>query len=129
MHCAPAYWTQPDDFLPERWIVKKGHEFYRLKGAYRALEIGPRNCLAQRLAMTELRAVLAGIVRRYIFKPAYEKLDRMILNKSLQTYRGERVYQIKEGAAHPVDQYSCRASTRENKEVTSIDALNRANET
>lgn len=113
MHRAPAYWTRPDDFLPERWLVEPGHELYPLKSAYRAFEIGPRNCVAQGFVMTELRVILACIVRRYDFKPAYDEWDRLHRTKGLQTYRGERVYQIEEGAAHPVNHYPCRISSNE----------------
>lgn len=110
MYRAPAYWTRPDDFVPERWLVEAGHALHPIKGAYRAFEIGPRNCIAQGLVMTELRVVLVCIVRQFDFKPAYDEWDRLHPSKDLQTYRGERAYQIEEGAAHPVDHYPCRVS-------------------
>ena len=112
MHRAPAYWNRPDDFLPERWLVEPGHELYPMKGAYRAFEIGPRNCMAQGFVMTELRVILTCIVRQFDFKPAYEEWDKLHPSMGLRTYRGERVYQIEEGAAHPVEHYPCRVSVR-----------------
>lgn len=60
---SPAYWSQPEAFLPQRWLVKPGHELYPIKGAYRAFEIGPRNCVAQGFVMIELKVVLACLVR------------------------------------------------------------------
>lgn len=113
MHRAPAYWTRPDEFLPERWLVEPGHELYPMKGAYRAFEVGPRNCFAQGYAMTGLRVLLACIVRQFDFTPAYDEWDRMHPSKSLRTYRGERAYQIEEGAAHPVNHFPCRVFVRE----------------
>ena len=115
MHRAPAYWIRPDEFLPKRWLVEPGHELYPMKGAYRAFEIGPRNCFAQGYAMMELRVVLACVVRRFDFKPAYDEWDRIMHPRkgSLQTYRGERAYQVAEGAAHPVDHYPCRVFLRD----------------
>jgi len=115
MHRAPAYWTQPDVFLPERWLVTPGHELYPVKGAYRAFEIGPRNCVAQGFVMTELRVVLACVVRQFDFQPAYQEWDRLYApgkEGALKTYRGERAYQIEEGAAHPAEHYPCRVSVR-----------------
>ena len=62
--------------------------------------------------MTELRVVLAMTVRQFDVKPAYEEWDLLHPNKGLRTYRGERVYQIEEGAAHPTDKYPCRVFER-----------------
>lgn len=114
MHRAPAYWAQPDEFIPERWLVEAGHALHPMKGAYRAFEIGPRNCIAQGLVMTELRVVLACIVRQFDFKPSYDEWDQLNLRKGLRTYRGERAYQIEGGSAHPVEHYPCRVSIRNN---------------
>ena len=113
MHRAPEYWKRPDEFLPERWLVDPGHELYPMKSAWRPFEHGPRNCIAQGLAMTEIRVVLVLIAREFDFKPAYDEWDSLHPKKGVQTYRGERVYQIEEGAAHPADHYPCRVSLRE----------------
>ena len=114
MHRAPAYWKQPEDFLPERWLIpnsKTDNDLLPMKGAYRAFEIGPRNCVAQGFVMTELRVILALLVRSFDFAPAYEEWDRLHSSRG-GTYRGERAYQIEEGAAHPVDKYPCRVVER-----------------
>ncbi|KAL8702968.1 MAG: hypothetical protein Q9201_003851 [Fulgogasparrea decipioides] len=113
---SPVYWSKPDAFLPERWLVKPGHDLYPIKGAYRAFEIGPRNCVAQVFVMTELKVVLACLVRQFDFSPAYEEFDALNRGKRVAgmttTYRGERAYQIEEGAAHPADHYPCRVHVR-----------------
>lgn len=112
---SPAYWNRPDEFLPDRWLVQSGHELYPVKGAYRAFEIGPRNCVAQTFAMTELRLILVFLVRQFDFSSAYQELDALNLLKNkaqIRTYRGERAYQIEEGAAHPADHYPCRVRVR-----------------
>ncbi|KAL8638805.1 MAG: hypothetical protein Q9228_004078 [Teloschistes exilis] len=109
---SPVYWPRPDTFLPERWLVKLGHELYPIKGAYRAFEIGPRNCVAQGFVMTELKVILAGLVRQFDFSPANEDLNHQTRRAKVTTYRGERAYQIEEGAAHPADHYPCRVSIR-----------------
>ena len=116
MQRSPVYWIRPDEFLPDRWLVKPEHELYPVKGAYRPFEIGPRNCVAQALAMTELKVVLACLVRGFDFSPAYEEFDSRDPSKlnrtDVRTYRGERAYQIEEGAAHPADHYPCRVRIR-----------------
>jgi cytochrome P450 len=112
MHRAPKYWVRPDDFLPERWLVEPGHELYPMKGAWRPFENGPRNCIAQGLVMTELRVLLACTVREFDFRDCYDEWDRAHPRKGLQTYRGDRAYQIEEAAAHPSAHYPCRVSLR-----------------
>ena len=37
----PAYWPQPDDFLPDRWLVPAGDPLYPVKGGYRPFEFRP----------------------------------------------------------------------------------------
>ena len=112
LHRSQQNWVRPEEFLPERWLVEPGHELYPLKGAWRPFEHGPRNCVAQSLVLTELRIVLACVVRRFRIQPAYEEWDALHPRKGLKEFRGERVYQIEEGAAHPVERYPCRVSFR-----------------
>jgi cytochrome P450 len=112
MHRSPKYWVRPDEFIPERWLVEAGHELYPMKGAWRSFEHGPRNCIAQGLVMTEMSVVLAMVAREFDIQPAYDEWDRLHPRKGLKTYRGERAYQIEEGAAHPVNKYPCRVSLR-----------------
>lgn len=83
LHRAPTYWLRPEEFLPERWLVESGHELQPMKGAYRAFEVGPRNCVAQGFVMTEFRVILACIVRQFDFQPAYDEWDRLHPSKGL----------------------------------------------
>ena len=121
LHCAmqraPEYWIRPEEFIPERWLVGPEHALYPMAGAWRPFEFGPRNCIGQGLVMMEIRVVLAMIVREFDFKPAYDEWDRLHAKKKrgVRTYRGERVYQIDEGAAHPADHYPCRVSLTEHE--------------
>ncbi|KAF7868680.1 hypothetical protein EAF04_005210 [Stromatinia cepivora] len=75
MHRAPKYWVEPEEFLPERWMVDSGHELYPVKGAWRPFEYGPRNCIAQGLVMMELRVLLGCPVREFVLEDAYEEWD------------------------------------------------------
>lgn len=107
MHRSGKYWTQPDDFLPERWMVSQDHELHPRPGAWRPFELGPRNCIAQALVLVELRVILACLVRSFEVQPAYEEWDAKHLVKGTKLYRGERAYQIEAGAAHPAAGYPC----------------------
>lgn len=57
--------------------------------------------------MTTLRVVLALICREFEFRDAYGEWDEMHPGKG-GVYKGERVYQMESGAAHPVERYPCR---------------------
>ena len=114
MHRSPAYWTRPDDFIPERWLVDSTHPLFPTKGAYRAFEIGPRNCVAQGLVMTELKIVLVMLARQFEFQDSYDEWDSLHPAQKGENRRlnGDRAYQIEEGAAHPAAHYPCRVFLR-----------------
>ena len=114
LHRSPKYWKYPDEFLPERWLVEPTHELFPPNDAWRAFEHGPRNCIAQGIVMTELKIILACLVREFDFKPAYDEWDRLHPTKGSGIYRGDRAYQMEEAAAHPVEHYPCRVFLREN---------------
>lgn len=86
----PETWARANEFVPERWLAREDDEdpLYpprRAKNAYRPFELGPRNCIGQELAQTELRAILAMTVRELDFEPAYASDAPEVL--------GERAYQ------------------------------------
>ncbi|CAB9529916.1 methylcoclaurine 3'-hydroxylase isozyme 1 [Seminavis robusta] len=66
LHHHPDYWSQPEDFVPERWIQKA--DVGISNGAYMPFAIGPRNCLGQPLAHWILRTLLARLVQRFDFE-------------------------------------------------------------
>ena len=108
----PSYWKQPNDFLPERWLVGPGDPLYPVKGAWRPFEHGPRNCIGQGLVILELKVVLALTVREFDVRDAYEEYDRLHPRKGIMDVEGERAYQIDQGGAHPADRFPCRVSLR-----------------
>ena len=116
MHRSAKYWPRPNDFIPERWFVGPEHELHPVRGAWRAFEHGPRNCIAQEQVMVELSVVLVMVVREFEFKNCYAEFDRLKSGATRSTYRGERAYQIEEGAAHPVDGYPCRVFMRNERQ-------------
>ena len=110
IHRDPRYWPEPNDFIPERWLVEEGDQLYPLKGVYRPFEFGPRNCIGQELAMLELKLVLIMTAREFEIKSAYDDWDRSHLKNGPKTVSGDRAYQILSGAAHPSDGLPCRVS-------------------
>lgn len=85
VHRNEQYWSQPDDFIPERWISENGEPVNPVanKSAYRPFELGPRNCIGQELAQTELRLILALTVREFDILPQYSKGDAKVFGEPL----------------------------------------------
>lgn len=81
----PDYWPDPEAFIPERWLVREGDPLRPVKNAWRPFELGARGCVGQELAMTELRMLLALMVRDLDIIPAYEE--------GAPTFCGDEAYQ------------------------------------
>lgn len=109
-HHNPRYWARPEEFLPERWLVPEGDELYPPKNAWRPFERGPRNCIGQELALTEIKVMLALTVREFDFRDAYKEFDEMKKNPSGWNVNGQRAYMMRRGGGHPADHYPCKVT-------------------
>ena len=77
LHRHPQFWSRPDDFVPERWLVNSSDDDGRTgqrdkgvatPGAFIPFAAGPRNCVGQPLANVILRTLLARLIHRYEFR-------------------------------------------------------------
>ena len=78
MHRDPVVFPQPDRFIPERFLEPENFSFLDSAfahfprpvplGAFIPFSTGPRVCLGLRYALLEMKAVLAGVLRRYHLK-------------------------------------------------------------
>lgn len=82
-HTDPKYWPRPSEFLPERWLPFTSlPDTYSEnlqpseKEAWRPFSRGPRVCIGQELALTELKLVLALTAREFDVASMYEEIDR-----------------------------------------------------
>eukprot|EP00592_Proboscia_alata_P022977 CAMPEP_0194425640 /NCGR_PEP_ID=MMETSP0176-20130528/24871_1 /TAXON_ID=216777 /ORGANISM="Proboscia alata, Strain PI-D3" /LENGTH=549 /DNA_ID=CAMNT_0039236011 /DNA_START=66 /DNA_END=1718 /DNA_ORIENTATION=+ len=55
---------RPKDFVPDRWLTSK-----RSKN-WMPFSVGPRNCIGEKLAMAELKACIAHIIRHFYIRPS-----------------------------------------------------------
>jgi cytochrome P450 len=75
LHRRADLWPQPNKFLPERWFAPEGDPLRPHKDAWRAFELGSRNCIGQELALIELKIVVVLVARRFDIAEAWDKMD------------------------------------------------------
>ncbi|WAR18466.1 CP2U1-like protein [Mya arenaria] len=63
----PAYWEEPDNFRPERFIKD---DAVVSKEAFYPYSIGPRYCLAAKLSQMELTIMFATLIKHFRFTTA-----------------------------------------------------------
>lgn len=114
-HRNPTIWSDPDSFVPERWLPSSAvsdpepreKEARVRKNAWRPFELGPRSCIGQELALTELRLILVLTIRDLEIVPAYPE--------DAPTVFGEPAYQADlpgEVTAHLKDGFPARIMKR-----------------
>lgn len=69
LHRHPAYWENPDELLPERWMDPEA-EKRRPRFAYLPFSGGPRQCIGNTFALMEGVLLLATLAQR--FRPRLE---------------------------------------------------------
>lgn len=107
IHREPLYWPQPDKFLPERWLTSEDDPLHPVKGAWRAFEFGPRNCVGQGLSMLEMKLVLAMTIRKFDIRATFQEWETK-KNQSPQSVNGEKGYQVFDGTNRPRAGFPCR---------------------
>jgi cytochrome P450 len=66
VHRDPRYFDRPDEFVPDRWADDLAKRLPRC--AYFPFGVGPRMCIGNSFANTELALMVAMIARRFQFK-------------------------------------------------------------
>jgi cytochrome P450 len=63
LHRHPAFWSEPEEFRPERFAGADAEE--RHKFAYIPFSVGPRHCIGENIAMLEMLAHVHTMSRRF----------------------------------------------------------------
>ncbi|KAF1808400.1 putative cytochrome P450 [Eremomyces bilateralis CBS 781.70] len=78
------YFPKPLEFMPERWTTKP--EYVVDKRAFLTFSTGPYKCIGEKLAMMEMRAVMANIMRNFDVKFAPSEDCDAIENQTKDTF-------------------------------------------
>jgi cytochrome P450 len=66
LHRNPAYFSHPDQFLPDRWLPDSNMKFEKHNtSAFIPFSLGPANCVGQKFARRELFVVLSGLFKAF----------------------------------------------------------------
>jgi cytochrome P450 len=63
LHRHPAYWSEPEEFRPERFAGADAEERHRF--AYIPFAVGPRHCIGENMAMFEMLVHVCAMSRRF----------------------------------------------------------------
>ena len=82
LHRHPRYYTDPEEFKPQRWLKGKENRSKHHHFAFLPFSLGYRNCIGQRFAMYEAKLILAPIIREFEMKlsPSLENVDLRLVN-------------------------------------------------
>ena len=61
MYRSPSNFSDPDTFLPTRWLPDSQPQPVHVPTAFQPFSLGPRNCVGQRLGIASLRLIIAKL--------------------------------------------------------------------
>ncbi|XP_004599716.2 cytochrome P450 3A6-like isoform X1 [Ochotona princeps] len=70
LHQDPKYWTEPNEFRPERFNKKNKDSINPY--TYLPFGAGPRNCIGMRFALMNVKLALVQLMQNFSFKPSKE---------------------------------------------------------
>ncbi|KAF6815218.1 cytochrome p450 [Colletotrichum sojae] len=113
-HLDPTVWG-PDakSFRPERFLGEEAEGMHRF--AWRPFERGPRACIAQDLAMDELRILMLLLVRWFDFETVVSGTSERVMYMDLDNKVGDLAFQMVGMEARPRHDMRMKVKLRERK--------------
>uniref|UniRef100_A0AAG5DMS8 Cytochrome P450 n=1 Tax=Anopheles atroparvus TaxID=41427 RepID=A0AAG5DMS8_ANOAO len=93
LHYDPRYYPEPERFDPERFNEENKHKIPQ--GAYLPFGLGPRNCIASRFALMEVKAIVYHLLLNFQFVPTSRTPIPMRLAKGFVTLKPEKGMHMK----------------------------------
>ncbi|KAL7937577.1 cytochrome P450 [Trichoderma chlorosporum] len=70
----PEYWTQPEEFIPERWLGDPRFKNDQ-KRIFTPFSVGARGCIGKNLALAQMRLIMARLIWNYDIELTEESID------------------------------------------------------
>ena len=74
-HRNPEFFPNPEEFIPERFMEE--NQSKRSAFAYTPFSAGPKNCIGQKFAMLEFKALISKTLRYYELLPLGPPIETM----------------------------------------------------
>ncbi|GFY69727.1 cytochrome P450 2U1 [Trichonephila inaurata madagascariensis] len=83
LHHDPAYWDNPEEFLPERFLTDGGTKLIKNPPSYAPFSIGRRNCPGETIAWMEILFYFSETLKRFEVSAPPQKEPEFIIENGL----------------------------------------------
>ncbi|GFU01092.1 cytochrome P450 2J5 [Trichonephila clavipes] len=83
LHYDPAYWDQPEEFRPERFLTDGGTKLIKNPPSYAPFSIGRRNCPGEKIAWMELLFYFSETLKKFKISPPPQKETEFVIENGL----------------------------------------------
>jgi len=73
LHRLPSYWPDPEKFDPTRFLNRDTPD---VTGAYLPFSAGPHTCIGKRLALLEMKMIVARVIQKYRVEDGNHKASK-----------------------------------------------------
>jgi len=83
LHYSEEYYVDAKTFNPDRWSAENKSNLD--PSAFMPFGSGPRNCIAMRFALEEVKMVLCSLIKEFRFFPVEETPDKLTVEDGFNT--------------------------------------------